>query len=250
MIKLHNAKLWLTACAAAAMLMGTALTGAAQQAAKPAKAPKDWAKIEKYAAANDSLCRTANNGRRVVFIGNSITELWKRNYPRFWNEHPDYVCRGICGQTSYQFLVRFRQDVIDLRPAVVVINAGTNDVAENTNRYSEDRTVANIATMAELARLHGIKVILTSVLPASHFSWRPAITDAAPKIASLNKRIKALAKSMNCGYVDYYSHLVSGSERSLNPAMTADGVHPTEAGYDVMAPLIVKAITQALNGKK
>ena len=245
---LHNAKRWLTACAAV-MALGASLTCSAQQPAKPAKAPKDWAKIEKYAAANDSVRHARNNGRRVVFIGNSITELWKRNYPRFWNEHPDYVCRGISGQTSYQFLVRFRQDVIDLNPAVVVINAGTNDVAENTNPYSEDRTVANIATMAELARLHGIKVILTSVLPASHFSWRPAITDAAPKIASLNKRIKALAKSMNCGYVDYYSNLVSGTECSLNPAMTTDGVHPTEAGYDVMAPLIVQAITKAL-GKK
>lgn len=193
------------------------------------KTPADWAKIEKYAADNDSVAKADNDGRRTVFIGNSITEFWRSKRPQFWKSH-GYICRGISGQTSYQFLVRFRQDVISLNPAVVVINAGTNDVAENTNRYVEGRTVANIATMVELAQLHHIKVILASVLPAAHFYWRPETADVADKIASLNKRIKALAEQYGCRYVDYYTPLVSGTDRELNPSYTADGVHPSPEG--------------------
>lgn len=227
---------------AAMLLTATAAT----QAPARKKAPADWAKIEKYAAANDSVAQTANDGHRTVFIGNSITEFWKSKRPQFWKSH-GYICRGISGQTSYQFLVRFRQDVISLNPAVVVINAGTNDVAENTNRYVEDRTVANIATMVELAQLHHIKVILASVLPASHFYWRPETADVADKIASLNKRIKALAEQYGCRYVDYYTPLVSGADRALNPGYTADGVHPSPEGYAVMEPLIVKAINETLS---
>lgn len=227
---------------AAMLLTATAAT----QAPARKKAPADWAKIEKYAAANDSVVQTANDGHRTVFIGNSITEFWKSKRPQFWKSH-GYICRGISGQTSYQFLVRFRQDVINLTPAVVVINAGTNDVAENTNRYVEDRTVANIATMVELAQLHHIKVILASVLPASHFYWRPETADVADKIASLNKRIKALAEQYGCRYVDYYTPLVSGADRALNPSYTADGVHPSPEGYAVMEPLIIKAISETLS---
>ncbi len=219
---------------------------AAPQAPARKKAPADWAKIEKYAADNDSVAKVDNDGRRTVFIGNSITEFWRNKRPQFWKSH-GYICRGISGQTSYQFLVRFRQDVISLNPAVVVINAGTNDVAENTNRYVEDRTVANIATMVELAQLHHIKVILASVLPASHFYWRPETADVADKIASLNKRIKALAEQYGCRYVDYYTPLVSGTDRELNPSYTSDGVHPSPEGYAVMEPLIVKAINETLS---
>ncbi len=213
---------------------------------KVKRVPADWAKIEKYAADNDSLALTANDGCRTVFLGNSITEFWRSKCPQFWISH-GYICRGISGQTSYQFLVRFRQDVIDLRPAIVVINAGTNDVAENTNRYVEDRTVANIATMVELAKLHHIKVILTSVLPAAQFSWRSDITDAPEKIASLNERIKALAKQNGCPYVDYHTPMLASDGRSINPCYSDDGVHPTPAGYAVMEPLIVDAINGLLD---
>lgn len=226
-----------------------AITSAqAQTATALKKVPNDWAKIERYAASNDSIIQSPNNGRRVVFLGNSITEFWRRDRAQFFTSH-GYIGRGIGGQTSYQFLVRFRQDVLNLNPAVVVINAGTNDVAENTNRYVEDRTVANITTLVELAKLHHIKVILTSVLPASQFGWNKDITDCAEKIASLNARIKALAEQKGCGYVDYYSAMVSGKERSLNPAYTADGVHPNPDGYAVMEPLIVQAINKALGSK-
>ncbi len=233
-------------CTLAIMATLLLATAAAAQTPERKTAPADWAKIEKYAADNDSVAKAANDGSRTVFIGNSITEFWKSKRPQFWKSH-GYICRGISGQTSYQFLVRFRQDVIDLNPAVVVINVGTNDVAENTNRYVEDRTVGNIATMVELAKLHHIKVILASVLPAAHFYWKPGVTDAADKIASLNKRIKALAEHYGCRYVDYYTPLASGADRALNPAYTTDGVHPTPEGYEVMEPLIVEAINETLS---
>ena len=144
-------------------------------------------------------------------------------------------------------LVRFRQDVIGLHPAVVVINAGTNDVAENQGPYNEDFTFGNIVSMTELAQANGIAVVLTSVLPAAAFRWRPAITDAAEKIAALNARIRAYAEKQGIPYVDYYSSLVvEDSSRALNPAYSNDGVHPVADGYVVMEPLVKKGISEAL----
>jgi lysophospholipase L1-like esterase len=204
-------------------------------------AQEDWANIGKYAAENRELAGQPNDGRRVVFLGNSITEFWKSNHPDFFRDN-HYICRGISGQTTYQYLVRFREDVINLKPKVVVINGGSNDIAENNYVYSEDNTYGNILTMVELARAHKIKVIMTSVLPSSKFGWRPDIADVQGKISRLNTRLEAYAKRNKIVYVDYYSALVSGPEKSLNPQYTEDGAHPTGRGYDVMEALIQKAI--------
>ena len=136
-------------------------------------------------------------------------------------------------------------------PDEVVINAGTNDVAENQGPYSEDFALGNIISMTELARANGIAIVLTSVLPAAAFRWRPAITDAADKIAALNVRIKAYAKEQGIPYVDYYTPMVvSDPSRALNPAYSKDGVHPIVAGYQVMEPLVAEAITEALNSRR
>ena len=156
------------------------------------------------------------------------------------------IGRGISGQTSYQFLLRFREDVINLSPALVVINAGTNDVAENTGAYNEDYTFGNIASMAELAKANKIKVILTSVLPAAEFPWRREIKDAPQKIQSLNARIEAYAKANKIPFVNYYQPMVVGENKALNPQYTKDGVHPTGEGYDIMEALIKQAIEKAL----
>lgn len=208
---------------------------------------QDWAGLQRFAAANAALAEPAAGEPRVVLMGDSITEIWPDRHPVFF-EDARYVGRGISGQVSAQMLVRFRQDVIDLHPAVVVINAGTNDVAENQGPYNEDFTFGNIVSMTELAQANGIAVVLTSVLPAAGFRWRPAITDAADKIAALNKRIRAYAASRGIPYVDYYSALVvDDASRALNPAYSNDGVHPVAAGYEVMEPLVVKAITKALD---
>ena len=204
---------------------------------------KDWGNLRRYAGQNEEVKQWPQEQRRVVFMGNSITEEWARMRPQFFRQN-GYVGRGISGQTSYQFVVRYRQDVIDLKPELVVINTATNDVAENTGPYDEDRTFSNIETMVDLAKANKIKVILTTTLPAARFKWNPRITDAPAKIEKLNARIRDYAAKQRIPFVDYYSKMVSG--KALNPAYTKDGVHPTEAGYAVMEPLIKAAIDKAL----
>ena len=207
---------------------------------------QDWGGLQRFEAANAALADPVAGQPRVVLMGDSITEEWLRLRPDFFSSN-GYVGRGISGQVSAQMLVRFRQDVIELHPAAVVINAGTNDVAENQGPYSEDFAFGNIVSMTELARANGIAVVLTSVLPAAKFSWRPALTDAADKIAALNVRIKAYAVEQGIPYVDYYTPMVvSDPSRALNPAYSKDGVHPIPAGYAVMEPLVVEAINVAL----
>ena len=214
-------------------------------AAVPGQA-QDWGGLQRFAAANAELSPAVEGQLRVVLLGDSITEIWPDRHPSFFEE-TGYIGRGISGQVSAQMLVRFRQDVIGLHPAVVVINAGTNDVAENQGPYNEDFTFGNIVSMTELAQANGIAVVLTSVLPAAAFRWRPAITDAAEKIAALNARIRAYAEKQGIPYVDYYSSLVvEDSSRALNPAYSNDGVHPVADGYVVMEPLVKKGISEAL----
>ena len=206
---------------------------------------KDWANLQRYAQQNAELPKPDKNEKRVVFMGNSITEGWVNTHPDFFKSN-GYIGRGIGGQTSYQFLVRFREDVINLSPALVVINAATNDIAENTGAYHEDRTFGNIVSMVELAKANHIKVILPTTLPAAAFGWNPSIKDAPQKIQSLNARIEAYAKANKIPFVNYYQPMVVGENKALNPQYTKDGVHPTSEGYDIMEPLIKNAIEKAL----
>jgi lysophospholipase L1-like esterase len=198
---------------------------------------KDWAAFGRYEKANKEVTVQPT----AVFMGNSITEGWANKDPEFFKKN-NLVGRGISGQTSEQFLLRFRNDVINLKPAKVVINVGTNDVAENTRPYDEDYTFGNIVSMVQLARANKIKVVLAAVLPAAGFSWRKDITDAPDKIEALNARIKAYAKAEKIPFVDYYTPMVYGEKRQLNPDYTYDGVHPTAAGYEVMESLVQKAL--------
>ena len=204
-----------------------------------------FANFKRYEQANKELPAPAKKEKRVVFMGNSITEGWVKIHPEFFKEN-GYVGRGISGQTSYQFLLRFREDVINLKPKLVIINAGTNDIAENTGPYDIDITFGNIASMAEIAKANKIKVILTSVLPAAGFRWNKKITDAPDRIEALNAKIKEYAKANKIPYVDYYTPMVTGAERALNPDYSKDGVHPTLEGYLVMEALIKTAIDKAL----
>ena len=206
---------------------------------------RDFANSARVAKENAALPKPSKKEKRVVFMGNSITEGWIRTHPDFFKSN-GYISRGISGQTSYQFLLRFREDVINLSPALVVINAGTNDVAENTNVYNEDQTFGNIVSMVELAKANKIKVILTSVLPAAAFKWRMEIKDAPQKIQALNARIEAYAKANKIPFVNYYKVMVVDENQALNPQYTKDGVHPTSEGYDIMEPLIKSAIDKAL----
>ncbi|MDE6353016.1 MAG: SGNH/GDSL hydrolase family protein [Muribaculaceae bacterium] len=209
---------------------------------------RDWARLDRYAEANKALDDPKPDEHRVVFLGNSITDFWDDKHPQFFKDN-NYICRGISGQTTYQFLVRFREDVINLKPEVVVINAGTNDCAENTHPFNVDISLGNIMSMVEIAKANNIKVILTSVLPSSTFGWIPEITDAADRIALLNSRIKEYAEANNIPFVDYYSSMVVGADRAINPTYSDDGVHPTPAGYDIMESIIIPAITRVLQSE-
>lgn len=205
----------------------------------------DAANLKKYAASNEEIMSEPVQGLRIVFLGNSITENWVSYHGEFFTRN-NYIGRGISGQTSYNFLLRFREDVIDLNPDLVIINVGTNDVAENSGPYDEDITINNLMSMVELAQVHNIKVILTSVLPAGQFSWRKSITDAPEKIFKLNSRIKQYAKDKQLQYVDYYKNMISKDGRSMIAEYTKDGVHPTVEGYLVMEAMIQKAIKKEI----
>jgi len=186
----------------------------------------------------------AQGEKRVVFMGDSITQGWKIEGPDGYFPGKPYVNRGISGQTTPQMLVRFRQDVIDLKPRAVVILAGINDIAGNTGPETLEEIEGNLASMAELAAAHHIRVVMCSVLPAFDFPWIPGMTPA-PKVVALNAWMKSYATEKGHVYVDY--HTAMKDERDGLPAtLSHDGVHPLPAGYAVMTPLVEAGIEKAL----
>ena len=206
----------------------------------------DWANLGYYMEENKELKPPATGEHRVVFMGNSITIGWILENPGFFEGKP-YVNRGISGQTTPQMLVRFRQDVIDLNPEVAVLLCGVNDIAGNTGPSTLEMIEGNIASMAELAKTNGIKVILCSVLPALDFPWRPGL-EPAEKIIALNDWIKTYALRNDFIYLDYYSSMVN-EKNGLKAEYSEDGVHPNKTGYLVMEELVEKAIGEAI-GKR
>ncbi|MBS5797555.1 MAG: SGNH/GDSL hydrolase family protein [Dysgonomonas mossii] len=200
--------------------------------------------LDRYAEANAALPAPAKGEKRVVFIGNSITDGWPNAHPDFFKSN-NYVGRGISGQTSPQLLSRFRQDVINLKPVAVLINIGTNDVAQNTGPYNEEFTLGNIMSMAELADANGIKVILSSVTPAGEYPWRKEIKDVPQKIMSLNAKIKAYAKEKGFSYIDYFS-VMCDENNALKSNLGTDGVHPNEEGYKIMEVTAKKVIDKVI----
>ncbi len=205
-----------------------------------------YANFAKYKDANMALDTMTIDEPRVVFMGNSITESWESVQPEFF-ANKNYVNRGISGQVSHQMLLRFRADVLDLNPALVVILAGTNDIAENSGPVTLNAIAANIFSMAELAKGNNIKVILCSVLPAIDFPWRPGLSPAE-KIIELNEKIQAYAKKNGLIYLDYYQALVDEAGGLKVPDYTTadDLVHPNKAAYEIMAKLAEAAIAEAL----
>lgn len=201
----------------------------------------DWPNLRKYQDENSKLPPPAPGENRIIFMGNSITEFWKVNDPTYFTA---YINRGISGQTTPQMLVRFREDVINLKPAVVVILAGINDIAQNTGPIKLEDTFGNLVSMIELARAEHIKVVISSVLPANHFPWRPAIIPTE-KVIALNKMLKDYADANKIVYLDYYTAMVD-DQKGLPSTLSGDGVHPNLAGYKVMEPLAEKAIAEAL----
>ncbi|MFV0605781.1 MAG: SGNH/GDSL hydrolase family protein [Niabella sp.] len=207
-----------------------------------AQQKNDWANFAKYAKANDTAAQGA-----VVFMGNSITQGWVTAHPAFFAEN-NYIGRGISGQVTSQMLVRFRPDVISLKPKAVVILAGTNDIAQNNGYISNENILNNIISMCELAKVNNIRPILCSVLPAYQFGWRKELTPDND-IIKLNEMIKAYATENKIVYVDYHSAL-KDERNGLPEKYAKDGVHPTIEGYAVMEKLIQEAIGSKKERKK
>ena len=206
----------------------------------------DWPNLRRYRSENEKVGLPGNNENRVVFMGNSITDGWIKASPEFFSKNP-YIDRGISGQTTPQMLIRFRQDVIDLKPKVVVILAGINDIAENTGPSSVEMIENNLMSMAQLAKANGIKVVMCSILPAYAFPWRPGI-NPVEKVAAVNKWMKSYAAKNNFVYVDYYDAMAD-ERKGLPSNLSKDGVHPTKDGYQIMESLVVPGIQKALKGK-
>jgi lysophospholipase L1-like esterase len=205
---------------------------------------QDWANLGKYESENKMVQPKKSGEKRVVLMGDSITEFWLKIQPDFFNNKPYYIGRGISGQTTPQMLVRFRQDVIELQADVVVILAGVNDIAGNTGPTTNEKIVGNIISMIELAHANGIKAILCSVLPAANFNWRPN-DKAAETIIQLNQLIQSYAKQQHIPYVDYHTAMAD-AKNGLPKEFSEDGVHPNLKGYQTMSPLLEKAINEVL----
>ena len=205
---------------------------------------KDWPNLKRYEDENLSLGDPQENEKRVVFMGDSITEEWSKLYPNYFEER-SYINRGIGGQTTPQMLIRFKQDVVDLRPAVVVILAGTNDIAGNTGPSNVKMITDNIFSMATIATAHGIQVVLSSVLPVYLYDWSPEIIDPPSTIDAVNERLKEHAASNGIEYLDYFSEMVD-DRRGLKKEYTPDGVHPNQKGYELMSTIAEEKLKSIL----
>lgn len=207
---------------------------------------QDWPNLNRYRAENASVATPKRSEKRVVFMGNSITQGWMENRPEFFAKNP-YVCRGISGQTTPQMLLRFRQDVILLQPKVVVILGGTNDIAGNTGPSTLEMIQQNLASMAELANANNIRVVLSSVLPVYDYPWKPGL-EPAEKIVTLNAWMKKYCEEKGFVYLDYFTPMAN-DRHGMKEELTYDGVHCTVEGYKIMEPLAQAAIKLALKHK-
>lgn len=195
--------------------------------------------LGKYKSQNDILKKKADPDR-IVFMGDSITEGWVESTPEFWEAHPHYVNRGTSGHTTPQMLIRFRQDVLDLKPQLVVLLAGTNDIAGNTGKTSPETIVNNIKTMAELAKSHQIAVAISSILPVQDYPWEPGL-EPASTIYSINEELQAYAVAQGFIFIDYHSAM-KNNQGGMRSSLTYDGVHCTKAGYQIMQRVLQKAL--------
>jgi lysophospholipase L1-like esterase len=208
----------------------------------------DWPQLGRYRAEDAALAPAGAGEQRVVFYGDSITDAWGRrpDTGEFFPAKP-YVNRGISGQTTPQMVVRFRQDVINLRPVAVVILAGTNDVAGNTGPMTPAMTEDNFRSMVDLAKANGIRVIVASITPAADYPWKKGLAPAG-KIKTLNNWLQGYCVNHSVTYLDYYSAMVD-EDGGMKPGISFDGVHPNAKGYAIMAPLAQAAIDKALGGR-
>ena len=196
----------------------------------------DWANTARYYEANKAVTASP----KAVFMGDSITDGWAAQDAGFFTSH-NYAGRGISGQTTCQMLVRFRQDVINLKPKYVVILAGTNDIAQNIGPISHEAIVNNIISMCELAKAHKIKVVICSILPVYQYVWRPEIEKPADQIMEINAQLREYAKANKFTYLDYHSAM-KDDRNGLPAKLSTDGCHPTKEGYAIMEEMVTKVL--------
>ncbi len=206
---------------------------------------QDWANLNRFKDENAKLSVPRKGENRVVFMGNSITEGWIKQDPKYFSTN--YINRGISGQTTPQMLIRFRQDVVALQPKAVIILAGTNDIAGNTGPSTLEMIMDNIKSMSEIAKINNIRVVLCSVLPVYDYPWKKGL-EPSPKIVVLNKMIKEYAAKNNIVYCDYYSALVD-ERGGMKSCYSNDGIHPNSEGYAVMKPIAEQTIKKVLSKK-
>jgi len=199
---------------------------------------QDFANFGKYETQNQQVI-SQNTVPNSVFMGDSITEGWFATDPNFFTKN-NFVGRGISGQVTSQMLLRFREDVIKLKPKRVIILAGTNDIAENQGPISLDKVFGNIVSMAELAKVNNIKVVLCSALPAYDFPWRKDMKPA-DKVIALNQMIKDYSKKNNLTYIDYHS-VLKDEKNGLPKEIAEDGIHPNKSGYEKMEAILMKSL--------
>ena len=205
----------------------------------------DWPNLSRYQDENRSVGLPEKGKQRVVFMGDSITEEWSNLYPDYFDTK-GYINRGIGGQTTPQMLIRFKPDVIDLEPDIVVILAGTNDIAGNTGPSNVKMITDNIFSMAELARAHQIKVVLSSILPVFEYEWAKEIKDVPATIDSVNDELKKYVNDHGLVYLDYFSPMVD-QRKGLNKDYTYDGAHPNQDGYILMSSLAEQVLSRLLH---
>ena len=205
----------------------------------------DWANLARYEDDNLKVGLPKKDERRVVFMGDSITEEWSNLYPEYFTEK-GYINRGIGGQTTPQMLIRFKPDVVDLKPEIVVILAGTNDIAGNTGPSNAKMITDNIFSMAEIAKAYKMKVVLSSILPVYQYDWAREIKDPPSTIQAVNDALKQYASDQGLIYLDYFSSMVD-ERQGLNSDYTSDGVHPNENGYILMSSLAEEVLSELLN---
>ena len=205
----------------------------------------DWPNLFQYQDENRLVGLPEKGKQRVVFMGDSITEEWSNLYPGYFDTK-GYINRGIGGQTTPQMLIRFKPDVIDLEPDIVVILAGTNDIAGNTGPSNVKMITDNIFSMTELARAHQIKVVLSSILPVFEYEWAKEIKDVPATIDSVNDELKKYVNDHGLVYLDYFSPMVD-QRKGLNKDYTYDGVHPNQDGYILMSSLAQKVLSRLLH---
>lgn len=205
---------------------------------------EDWANLHRYRMDNARVKALPASARQVVFMGDSISDAWPRNAPAFFDNH-GFIGRGISGQVTAQMIVRFGAEVIDLKPRVVHILAGTNDIAENRDPYEFEQTTRNLAAMTAMARANGIRVVMGSVPPATSFAWKPERGNPVALIKALNVWIHKHCQANGFVYADYWPVLAM-ADGGLMPELGSDSVHPNAAGYAVMAPVALAAIEAAL----